>query len=708
MYRMRRQSSPEADPRHNSRNLGSSPTRANLYFAVTILVILVGAVFYPVAQFGFVNWDDYAYVVHNGHVTDGLSWSNVQWAFMTTYNASYLPLTWLSHMLDSQLFGMWAGGHHLVSVLWHTLNTLVLFGFLDAATNSRGRSFWVAALFAVHPLHVESVAWISERKDVLATFFWFSGLWAYVRYVRIPSAARYLAVVGALLLGLLSKPMLVTFPFVLLLLDYWPLSRLSNSGMDPSAPSARQKLQKLVIEKIPMFCPIPIFAATTLFSQQSAHAITTSDQLPFLPRLANGIIAIAQYLWHLPLPVNLAAIYPHPARRIEWVAVAASAALTATLTLGALNWGKRRPYLLVGWFWFLGTLVPVLGLVQVGGQAWADRYTYVPYVGLFIVIVWLVADSIEARPRLRGPVIAGATVAVLAMAILAHAQVFTWENDQSLFGRVVDRFPNSFQGHFHLGDYYRTHGQWSDAVSSYRKAIDAAPERFDGWTNLGLALQGTGRTDAALEALQKACRLNPDSAAAAVNLAQMNESIGRVNEAEMGYRRALAINPNQEQSLFRLGTILAERGNLEESRVLVQQLTSLFFGGWTAGVTAGELAQLCLKVELWREAEAVCEALLRKEPLDAAAWSWLGLARQRQHRFGPAVDAYEEAIRLEPRMARARFNLGVAFIQSGDLARASVTYRDLESLDPEAAAKLLGLIRQQEARSAHSSISPGP
>jgi tetratricopeptide (TPR) repeat protein len=276
-----------------------------------------------------------------------------------------------------------------------------------------------------------------------------------------------------------------------------------------------------------------------------------------------------------------------------------------------------------------------------------------------------------------------------------------------LFGRVVERSPRAFEGHFHLANYYRTHDRWEDAVASYRKAIAAAPERYDVWTNFGLALQGLDRTDEAVDALRKACLLNPNSAAAAVNLAQMDETVGRVDDAEREYRRALAINPLEERSLFRLGTMLADRGNNDDARPLVQQLARLSLGGWTAGTPFSEIGPLCIRVELWPEAQALLEAAVRENRLDASAWSYLGLARQRQRLYGPAVDAYKEAVRLEPRMANARFNLGVASLQLGDFKGAYEAYRGLEPLDPQVAAKLLDLIRQEQTRRANSASPPG-
>lgn len=670
------------NPEHGS----SSAPR---WLPVAALLALVGVVYYPTFHFGFVNWDDYVYVVDNGYVRHGLSWANVRWALTTNYNASYMPLTWLSHMLDVAMFGLRAGGHHLVSVTLHALNALLLFAFLRIAAGSSLRAFLVAALFAVHPLHVESVAWISERKDVLATLFWFAGLWAYVRYVRRPTAARYALVGAAMTLGLLAKPMLVTFPFTLLLLDVWPL------GRDAGGASS---LGPLVKEKIPLFLIVPVFIVTTLVSQRASQSISSFDELPFGARLPNAVVSVGQYVLHLVWPVNLAAIYPHPGRAIAWGAVAASAASIAAITTAAVAWRRRFPYLLVGWLWFLGTLVPVLGFVQVGAQAWADRYTYVPYVGLFVALVWLGGDLVASRPSMRRAAVAASAAALLGLAVLAHRQVFTWRDDLALFGRVVDRSPHAFAGHLHLGTYYRTHGRWDEAVDNYRKAVASAPERFDGWTNLGLALQGTGRKDEAVEALTKACDLNPRSAVAAVNLAQMDEALGRPADAEREYRRALSLSPLEEQSLFRLGSMLAVRGDLDGARPLAGTLAKLSVEGWTPGTTPAEIATLCVQVSLWPEAQAVLESGLRENANDAAAWSLLGLARQRQHQFRPAIGAYERALRLEPRLSNARFNLGVARLQLGDFDGASDELRALEPLDAQAAAKLAELIRQERAR----------
>jgi tetratricopeptide (TPR) repeat protein len=653
------------------------------------LVALVAAVYDPVRRFGFVNWDDYITVVNNGMVNKGLSLASTTWALKTTYGGNYIPLAWLSHMADTSIFGMEAAGRHVVSVLWHALNALLLFFFLRSATGASVRSFWLAALFAVHPLHVESVAWISERKDVLSTFFWIAGLWAYVGYVRNPSWARYLLVAGAFLLGLLSKPMLVTFPFTLLLLDHWPLNRCTPPGRNVWA---------LVREKLPLFALVPAVAAMALFAQAAGGAVSELEVVGIGPRVANAFVSIGQYLWHLLLPLNLSAIYPHTGNSIEWRRAFVSAASVIAISVLTLTWGRARPYLAMGWLWFLGTLVPVLGFVQVGAQAWADRYTYVPYIGLFIAIVWLVADLAASRPVLQRTATVVSIAVLFAFTWLARAQALVWRDDESLFGQVVESFPNAFQGHYRLAIFYRLEKRWEQAVAESRRAVEAAPDRFDAWTNLGLALQGNGRNEEAVAALRKACELNPRSAAALFNLAQMDESQGRLDDAERGYRRAIEINPLEKQSLFRLGAMLAQRGDLAGARPFVQKLAWLEREGWTSATSPRDVGLLCIRVELWPEAQAFLEGVVRGDASDADAWSYLGLARQRQHQYASAIDAYERAVRIQPGMVGSRFNLGVALLQLGDLNGAQRVYEELRPIDEATAARLLDTIRQEQTR----------
>jgi tetratricopeptide (TPR) repeat protein len=655
---------------------------------VSALIALVAGAYHSVGHLGFVNWDDYLLIVNNGLVKRGPTWGGMAWAFTTTFSANYIPLTWASHMLDVSWFGMWAGGHHLISALWHLVNTVLLYFVLRDATGAASRSFWVAALFAVHPLHVESVAWISERKDVLSTFFWLAGLWSYIRYARKPSPICFAPVILTFLLGLLAKPMLVTFPLTLLLLDYWPLKRWE----------AHHSAWPLVKEKLALFLLSSVFAAVALWAQSRSGAVSAGEILPLGARIANALASVGQYLWHLPFPVQLSAIHPHRGTVIAWGPTLASVAAIMTISIFAVRRTAPRPYIAVGWFWFLGTLVPVLGLVQVGVQAWAERYTYVPYVGLFVAVVWLMADITQAYRPLRRAAVATGAVVIVSFTWLSYAQTLVWKNDLTLFTQVVGRYPDAFEGNYRLATYYRIHDRWTDAVASSRRCVEIAPNRFDGWTSLGLALQGLGRTDEAGDALRKAYALSPNSSATILNLALFNESVGQVAEAESGYRRVLAINPLEERSLLHLATLLTTRGEVAEAKPLVQKLVSLFLAGWTVGTTSGDVGMLCARTELWPEARKLLEDAVGDAPRNAALWSNLGLARQRQRDYLSAIEAYKRAVEIEPRMIGAHFNCGVACLQNGDIRCATESYEALMRLDGTTASKLQALIRAEQLR----------
>jgi hypothetical protein len=358
------------------------------------LVAITLAVYLPVRQFGFVNFDDPDYVSANAHIAHGLTRAAVLWAFTTGYAANWHPLTWLSHMIDVQVFGVNAGPQHLVNLLLHVLNTLLLFGLLHRMTGARGRSAFVAALFAVHPLHVESVAWIAERKDVLSTLFWMLTMWAYVAYVRRPSWARYLGVAIAFALGLMAKPMLVTLPAVLLLLDVWPLGRTGVTRL-------LRPRRALVLEKLPLFALAAVSSVMTFLVQRRGGAVSTVDQYPWASRVANALVEYVVYLGRMCWPARLSIFYPYSQSLPGW-SVAGSLVLLVALSVAVFRAGGRRPYLVVGWLWYVVTLVPVIGLIQIGTQARADRYTYVPLIGIFIMAAWGLPDLLAIARACRG------------------------------------------------------------------------------------------------------------------------------------------------------------------------------------------------------------------------------------------------------------------------------------------------------------------
>ncbi|HEU4385123.1 MAG TPA: tetratricopeptide repeat protein [Anaeromyxobacteraceae bacterium] len=468
------------------------------------LIGLVTWIYGPVEDFGFINLDDEQYVTHNPAVTRGLTAAGLRWA-LGFHLSNWHPLTWVSHMLDVELFGLDPGMHHLVSVLLHGLASLLLFGFLRSATGATWRSALVAALFAAHPLHVESVAWVSERKDVLSTVFWFLGCWAYVGWVRRPGAARYAGVASTFLLGLLSKPMVVTLPLVLLLIDAWPLRRL-----DLGRPPLRQVLA-LLREKLPLLAMSAASSVVTLLAQSQGGAVSSTGLIGVPDRIGNAVLSYAAYLWKTVWPAHLAVAYPHPSlgpQGLSWWGVAVAALVLAAASAFAHHQRARRPYLAIGWLWYLVTVLPVIGLVQVGVQAMADRYTYVPLVGIFAALAWLAAEMAE-RFRTPSAVAAGCAVAVLACAGLARRQVGTWKDSFTLFGHATAVTRDNWFALRNLGSAHQDLGEHALAIAAFEESLRLMPHDAQTWMNLGISYGSAGRYEDSARCLERAAAMRP-------------------------------------------------------------------------------------------------------------------------------------------------------------------------------------------------------
>jgi protein O-mannosyl-transferase len=490
--------------------------RGRTILVVLALAALTVAVYAPVGHFDFVQLDDPAYVTENPNVLGGLTLEGLSWAFTTGHAANWHPVTWLSHMLDVQLFGVAAGAHHLTSLALHAANTLLLFGLLVLLTGALWRSALVAALFAVHPLHVESVAWVAERKDVLSTFFMLLTLWAYAGFVRHvgpaataggATAGRSRRVYYALMLvvfalGLMAKPMLVTLPFVLLLLDVWPLERLN-----PAWPRVR--------EKLPLFVMAAASSIVTFVVQQRGGAVTPFEVHPFSLRLQNAVVSVVAYLRDALWPAGLTVLYSFPSA-VPPEQVAISLAVLAVVSLAAYRLARREPYLLVGWLWYLGTLVPVAGLVQVGVQARADRYTYVPLIGVFIMVAWGLAALVGRRPRLRMVVSAAAIGAIVGCAVTARVQAGYWTDSVALWTRatMITLHVDEFEAHMSLGTALGNQGRVDEAREHFAEAARLRPESDAAHCSLGIALARSGRLTDAVRELNEALRLNPGNQAA--------------------------------------------------------------------------------------------------------------------------------------------------------------------------------------------------
>ena len=495
---------------------------------------LVMAVFAQVRHHDFASLDDSAYVVENEHVARGLTASGLVWAVtaVDTGVGNWHPVTWVSHMVDVELFGMRAGAHHMVSVVLHAMNTLVLFLLLRSMTGHIWRSACVAALFAIHPLHVESVAWIAERKDVLSTLFWLLATWAYVRYASTPTRPRFTLVVMLFALGLMSKPMVVTLPFTLLLLDWWPLNRAASAGT-ASGQGRSLSLRRwlpLVVEKWPLFLMSVLSGVLTVVAQRQGGAVVTLEAIPASTRLANAALSFGTYAWKTIWPSGLSVFYPHSGA-VQAAAVAAAVTFIVGGSIAAARSARARRHVTFGWLWYVGTLVPVIGLVQVGMQARADRYTYVPLIGLFVAIVWECAERAGTRrvPRIAVSLVACAVIA--AFGVRARAQVAYWADDVTLWGQALEVRPDNYYAHFSLGRVYLQHGRRDDAMTHLERALELAPWFAEGHDAMGLAYARGGQLDAAVTKHLEALRRQPGLLAARFNLGLAYEQRGDLDLA---------------------------------------------------------------------------------------------------------------------------------------------------------------------------------
>jgi tetratricopeptide (TPR) repeat protein len=579
----------------------------------------------------FVGFDDPGYITDNPHVQAGLTAESVGWAFTTFTESNWHPLTWISLQLDAALYGLDPIGFHRTNLLLHLANVLLLFGVLGRMTQAPWQSATVAALFAVHPLHVESVAWAAERKDVLSTLLWMLTLWAYVAYVTRPTWQRYAWVVVSLACGLLAKPMLVTLPCVLLLLDYWPLGRW---------PHGTVPLRWLIVEKLPLFALVLASSIMTFLAQEQGGAIAPLELIPFASRVANALLAALGYLGKMVWPVHLAAFYPILGPDTwGWPALAAGGVLAA-LTCAALLRRRQQPYLLVGWLWYLGTLVPVSGLIQVGGQAMADRYTYVPLIGIFVILAWGIPELLgrPAQPAVLAP---AACVLLVALVVLTRNQVQTWRDGWALWEHAAQVTEKNYVAHFNLGDSHMRRQEWDKAKAHFEQVVTFTPRYAAAHLNLGILLQREGHRDAATEHLLAAIRWQPDkNPTPYYHLGMMCHNQGRLVEAGKCYLEALRLAPQYAPAHRELGLTLTMLNYLPEAR------------------------------------EHLAESV-RLDPSDAEANSHLGMVFAVEGKPQQAILSFRRAVELDPDMAQARAGLALALREAGDAAAAQSEYAEI-------------------------------
>lgn len=510
------------------------------------MLLVVGTIvlYGPVHTHDFINYDDDVYVYKNSNVSDGLSWRAVRWAFTSNYQANWHPVTWLSHALDCQLFGLDPGPHHLVNVAIHALNVLLVFLLLQKVSGCLGSSFMVAALFAWHPFNVQSVAWVAERKNVLSTLFFLLALGAYGWHARKPQLKRYLSVVILFLLALASKPMAVTLPFVLLLLDYWPLRRVAEwSEVSEQFPCAQQSVSRLIVEKLPLFAMSVASCVVTVWAQKSGGAVKSLQRFPIGERIGNAMYSYALYIWKTFWPSRFALDYPHPGNSLPlWKPILAAALLCA---ISAAVWKQRRvrPYLLVGWLWFLGTLVPVIGIVQVGDQAMADRYAYIPLLGIFVMVIWGAAEFADSRHVAKAPRLAVAVIVLVILSFITSQQLSYWENSVTIWSRTVQVTPENLSAERGLATALFVDNHIQDAIPHLINVARMDPTDVSTIVNIGAYYAAQGRFQDATQEFEAAIKATDHG-----NLSEKDENyrasafmnLGFLYGLSHDFRRALA------------------------------------------------------------------------------------------------------------------------------------------------------------------------
>jgi protein O-mannosyl-transferase len=664
---------------------------------VALVVLVTLFVYSPVRQHGFVVLDDRDYVVDNRVVQAGLTWAGVRWAFTTTHASNWHPATWLTHMIDVELFGPGPAGPHVVNVLLHLANTILLFAVLRLMTSAPRPSAFVAALFALHPLRVESVAWIAERKDVLSGLFFLLTLWAYAKYAcscrgyeaesvlsprRLHVSAWYLAALVLFALGLMSKPMLVTLPCVLLLLDIWPLRRTPAHAFIPS--------RALVLEKLPFFALSAASCVVTVIAQRQGGAVQSLETFTLTQRIANALVSYARYLEKTFWPAELAVFYPHSG---AWpvTALASAALLLIAVSVVALWWARKLPFAAVGWLWFCGMLVPTIGLVQVGGQSMADRYTYLPSIGLLIAFVWVTRELVRRRRLSRvvvGCAAAAAAVLLAGCALVTRRQLEHWRNDESLFRRTLAVTEKNFVAHHSLGFAYFHSGRTPEAIAELTRSLELRPDFADAHNMLGTVLLSTGSVDQGLAHFREAVSLRPGFGLARYNLGTALQQTGRATEAVVELKSAADARPHDCVTQLNLGN------------------AHLALGQFEAAMNA------------YAQALAI-------DPQQPDAWSNFGTALLRQGRVDEAIRHFERAVALDPRHVNAHFNLGDVFLRHQRFDAAIPHLRTCLELQPDDAEvrDSLGtalmqtgrsdeaaqhLRRAAELRQASASLQPSP
>jgi tetratricopeptide (TPR) repeat protein len=596
--------------------LFSSPEKRNVILCL-LLVAATLALYNPVNRHPFVNYDDDRYVVENPHVHNGLGWDTIAWAFTSTQEANWHPLTWLSHALDYRFYHQNPTGHHFTSLLIHAANAVLLFLLLSSATGQTGPSLFVALLFALHPINVESVAWVAERKNVLSTFFLLAAIGAYGWYAQKPHWQRYLAVPASFALGLMSKPMVITLPLVLMLLDYWPLDRIEGIPVT-TLPAPRFSRARLFAEKLPLLVLSAVSAVITMQAQQAGGAMRSTAQFSLGVRLENAVVAYAMYLWKTIWPSHLAPIYPHPGDSLATWRVAASVLMLVAVTGVVVKFRSKR-YLLAGWLWFLGTLVPVIGLVQVGDQAMADRYAYIPLIGIFVMVAWGAADWADSRHIGAIALVIPAACVLLALSAATYRQLGYWSSNYDLWTHALAVTDRNFIAHDNLGGALLLLDKADEAYSHFLAAAEINPRDPMSRSNLGAYLQEHGHLDEAIDQYKRVISLTSDPgllAATYANLGAAYRALGADEQARQNYEQAIRLNSSQSNAYLGLGQLQEKQNKLDAA-----------------------ISDYSRSVDL--------------SPTDRG-FVLLGHALERSGRPAEALAAYHQALKISPDLVEAR------------------------------------------------------
>jgi protein O-mannosyl-transferase len=622
------------------------------YIFIFILMLSASVPFLSLLKADFVNWDDDIYITANERVVKGISWENIKWAFSTIFFGFYYPVTWLSHMLDVSIYGLKAWGHHLTSIIIHILNSIFFYAFLNRATKENTKSFIAAALFAVHPLNVESVAWLSERKNLLAAFFFLLALNLYLAYLKKPARRTYAGVFLAYILGLMSKSVVVTFPLVLYLIDIWPIRRT-----ELSKDFIKTNYKRLIYEKLPFLLPVPLFVYLTILGQNKLDTLASFDRFPLDQRIAGAILAYARYIYNFLFPIKLTSFYNHLGNNYHMSTLFFSIMLLLILLTAFLMYFKKNNLYLICFLWFIVNLLPVIGIIQVGGQGSADRYMYIPIVGLLAILVFGVFEIAGKSSFIKpGFIYIFFSVVFVLFAVKSHFQSRIWISSEALFSNMITTSPNPAQGYVNMGIQYKQKGDYVTAVEYYTTAIKADPLKADAYNNRGNALFQLKDIAGANDDFKKACALNPEHPVMVYNLGLSEEGLGHVEKAKEQYLRALSLNNNHKKARIALITILSTEKNFDEA------IRNCEIGEKLADDDADFSRLKCSILILhskYEEAKKSSEEALRNYPDDPNLFYTYGEACLNLNELDNAEKGFLGVLKFSPNTASANYKLAL-------------------------------------------------